>query len=338
MTFANPTFLILAGAAVPLLIALFWWAQRRRTAALASLGNPTLIARLTTGVNWRGRWWQSALLIAATVLALLAMARPQWGEDIQEVPREGVQVMVALDVSQSMLAEDVKPNRLARAKLEIADLMTKLNGDEIGLVLFSGASFIQFPLTSDYGTARSFLDGARPEVISRPGTDIGAAVRTALSGFDENSNAQRVIVLITDGEGHEADALDAVRQAAEDGVIFYTIGFGSPAGVPIPEYDAAGNQIGYKQDRTGQTVLSKLDEATLREIAAVGNGRYFPATAAGSELDALVQDLNRLQQGEIGSQMEVRRIERFQIFLTLALIALTGATLIPERTRRLQTV
>jgi Ca-activated chloride channel family protein len=336
MTFAYPTFLYLAVGALPLLIALFWWASRRRTAALAKLGNPTMIARLTAGVNWQGRRWQNGLLISAIVLSLFALARPQWGEDVQEVERRGVQVMVALDVSQSMLAEDIKPNRLERAKLEIADLMSKLGGDEIGLVLFSGASFIQFPLTSDYGTARSFLDGARPEVISRPGTDIGDAVRTAMSGFDDKSSAQRVIVLITDGEDHEAGALDVVRTAAEEGVIFYTIGFGSTEGVPIPTYDARGNQIGFKQDRAGQTVLSRLDESTLREIATIGNGRYFPATAAGSELDALVQDLSRLQQGEIGSQMEVRRIERFQIFLALALLALIAATLIPDRVRRPQ--
>ncbi len=334
MTFANSVILYVALAALPVLIGLFWWAGRQRTAALAQLGNPALIDRLTEGVNQAGRRWQNGLLVAAIVFALIALARPQWGEDVQEVRQEGVQVMVALDVSQSMLAEDIKPNRLERAKLEIADLMQKLGGDEVGLVLFSGASFIQFPLTSDYGTARSFLDGARPEVISRPGTDIGDAVRTAMSGFDTKSGAQRVIVLITDGEGHDAGALDAVRQAVAEGVIFYTIGFGSPEGVPIPQYDAYGNSVGFKQDRNGETVLSRLDEGTLQEIAAIGNGRYFRATAGGSELDVLVQDLGRLQQGEIGARMEVRRIERFQLFLAVALLALLVATLIPERARR----
>ena len=168
---------------------------------------------------------------------------------MQVVERTGVQVMVALDVSESMLAEDIKPNRLSRAKLEISDLMSRLGGDEVGLVLFSGASFIQFPLTSDYTTAQSFLDGARPGVISKPGTNIGDAVRTAMSGFDENSNSQRVIVLITDGEAHDAEAMNAVQQAADEGVIFYTIGFGSPEGVPIPETDA-GWQRGRLQDRS----------------------------------------------------------------------------------------
>ena len=250
---------------IPALALLMVYANRRRHAVLARLGNPVLVKRLGASVNWRGRRWQTGLWFASIVLLLLSLARPQWGEDVQVVDRTGVQVMVALDVSESMLAEDIKPNRLSRAKLEIADLMSRLGGDEIGLVLFSGASFIQFPLTSDYTTAQSFLDGARPGVISKPGTNIGDAVRTALTGFDDNSNSQRVIVLITDGEAHDAEAMNAVQQAADEGVIFYTIGFGSPEGVPIPEMDAAGNVVGFKTDRNGETVLSRLDEETLAE-------------------------------------------------------------------------
>ena len=210
----------------------------------------------------------------------MALARPQWGAETQEVERKGVQVMVALDVSNSMLAQDVKPSRLERAKLEIADLMRRLGGDEVGLVLFSGASFIQFPLTSDYATAQSFLDDARPSVISKPGTDIGDAVRTALRGFDEHSNSQRVILLITDGEGHDPNSLDVVKQAAEEGVLFYTIGFGSPEGVPVPLVDDAGNVVGYKQDAAGETVLTRLDEKTLQEVARIGGGQYYRATAS----------------------------------------------------------
>ncbi len=334
MTFANSNTLYLAILALPALALFMFWMGRRRESLLSRLGNPALIERLSASVNWKGRRWQQWLWGTAIVLMLLALSRPQWGEVTQIVERKGVQVMVALDVSQSMLAEDVKPNRLSRAKMEIADLMSRLGGDEIGLVLFSGASFIQFPLTSDYATARTFLDGARPGVISKPGTNIGDAVRTAMDGFDAKSNAQRVIVLITDGEAHDDAALDAVRTAAEDGVIFYTIGFGSPEGVPIPEVDAAGNNLGFKTDRQGQTVLSRLDETTLREIASAGNGRYFQATAGGSELDVLVEQINQLQKGDVSTQMQVQRIERFQLFLGLALLALFAASLIPERTRK----
>lgn len=333
MSFAEPQYLLAIIILLPALALFLVWAGRRRQAALARLGNPALIERLGAQVNRRGRRWQVGLWLAAVTLLLVALARPQWGTETQEVERQGVQVMVALDVSNSMLAQDLKPSRLERAKLEIADLMRRIGGDEVGLVLFSGASFIQFPLTSDYATAQSFLDDARPSVISKPGTDIGDAVRTALRGFDEKSNSQRVILLITDGEGHEAGSLDVVKQAADEGVIFYTIGFGSPEGVPVPMTDAAGNVVGYKQDANGQTVLTRLDEQTLQEIASIGGGQYYRATAAGSELDALLSELSQLQKGEIGTQMETRQIERFQIPLALALITLVLSYSIPDRRR-----
>jgi Ca-activated chloride channel family protein len=249
------------------------------------------------------------------------------------VEQEGIELMVALDVSQSMLAQDIKPDRLSRAKMEIVDLMNMLGGDEIGLVLFSGASFVQFPLTSDYATALTFLDNARPEVISRPGTAIGDAIRTAMSGFDMSRASQKVILLITDGEDHGGDALATAEAAAQQGVMLYTIGFGSPEGEPIPvrsEYDAAGAVVGYKTDEQGEVILSKLDEATLQQIAETGNGQYFRARADGSELDALVSELGMLQKGEISAQYEVRGIERYQIFLIAALVLMVIIELIPD--------
>ena len=331
MTFAQPQYLSAIIVVLPLIGLFLAWAARRRQAALRSLGNPTLIARLGAQVNRPGRRWQTALWLLAVTLLLVALARPQWGAETQTVERKGVQVMVALDVSNSMLAQDVKPSRLERAKLAIADLMRKLGGDEVGLVLFAGASFIQFPLTSDYATAQSFLDDARPSVISKPGTDIGDAVRTALRGFDEQSNSQRVILLITDGEGHDPNSLDVVKQAAAEGVLFYTIGFGSPEGVPVPLLDNAGNVVGYKQDSAGETVLTRLDETTLQEVASIGGGQYYRATPTGAELDDLLAELNQLQKGEIGTQIETRQIERFQIPLALALMTLVISFLIPDR-------
>jgi Ca-activated chloride channel family protein len=319
---------------LPLLFLFFLWAARRRDAALARLGDPGLVRRLSSSVNWRGRRWQTVLWFVALTALIISLARPQWGSEVRVVEQQGIEVMVALDVSNSMLAQDVKPDRLSRAKLEIADLMTRLGGDEIGLVLFSGASFIQFPLTSDYATARTFLDNARPEVISNPGTNIGAAIRTAMSGFDYNRVSQKVIVLITDGEDHEPDSLTVAQGAADQGIMLYTIGFGSAQGEPIPEYNDQGEVIGYKKDQNGEVVLSKLDEATLQQIAQIGNGRYFRATADGSKLEALVAELNMLQKGELSSQIETWGIERFQGFLAVALIALVVMEIIPERVRQ----
>lgn len=333
MTFARPIFLY-GLILVPLMGAFLLWAKRQRQADLARLGSPSLVERLSSSVNWRGRRWRDVLWLVVLALVLLALARPQWGVETHMVEQEGIEVMVALDVSESMLAQDIKPDRLSRAKMEIADLMSRLGGDEIGLVLFSGASFVQFPLTSDYATARTFLDNARPEVISRPGTAIGDAIRTAMTGFDMSRASQKVIVLITDGEDHGGDALAMAEMAAEQGIMLYTIGFGSPQGEPIPEYNANGEVVGYKKDQTGEVVLSRLDEPTLQQIAEVGGGQYFRASASGGELDVLITELNTLQKADISAQLETQGIERFQTFLLAALALMVAIELIPDRVAR----
>jgi Ca-activated chloride channel family protein len=330
MTFAKPVFLY-GLFLLPLAGLFLWWAYRRRKADLARLGNPALVQRLSSTVNWRGRRWRNALWLVVLAQLFVSLARPTWGTETEMVEQEGIQVMVALDVSKSMLAQDIKPDRLSRAKMEITDLMSRLGGDEIGLVLFSGASFVQFPLTADYATALTFLDNARPEVISRPGTAIGDAIRTAMAGFDANRASQKVILLITDGEDHEGDTVTMAEQAAEQGILIYTIGFGSTKGEPIPEFNDRGEITGYKRDQNGEVVLSRLDEATLREIAEAGGGRYFPATADGSELAALAGELDSLQQAEVSAQLETRGIERFQGFLVVALALMVVSELIPDR-------
>jgi len=332
MTFAQPLFFA-TFALLPLILLFMWWTDYERKAALARLGNPALIRRLAATVNWRGRRWRSGLWLLAIVLLIIALVRPQWGREVQVVEQEGLQVMVALDVSHSMLAEDLKPNRLIRAKQEISDLMTRFYlNHEIGLVLFSGASFIQFPLTSDYDTARSFLDHAQPGVISRPGTVIGEAIQTAMSGFDAKRKSQKVIVIMTDGEDHETNPLSVAQEVAKEGAIIYTIGFGSAQGAPIPEF-IEGTLTGYKKDQQGNVVLSKLDDTTLRQIAQATNGRYFTAQADGSELDELVGDLKRLQTERLESRFQTTKIERFQWFLFVAVLALLVRELIAERAR-----
>lgn len=334
MSFANPFFLYLLPILLPLLTVFLIWAGRRQRTALNKLGNPALVQRLTASVNWPGRRWQSLLWLAALAALLLAMARPQWGTETKEVKQHGIEVMVALDVSNSMLAQDIKPDRLSRAKMEIAELMNRLGGNEIGLVVFSGASFIQFPLTSDTNTALTFLDSARPEVISKPGTDVGDAIRTALRGFDAERPSQKVIILITDGEAHDTAVFDAAKEAADQGARLYTIGFGSTAGEPIPLRDAAGNVTGYKKDQNGQVVISKLDEATLQKIAEIGGGKYYHAGADGSELAAIAAELDALQKSSLSTRVETWSIERFQIFLWATLMALVAIELIPDRLRQ----
>lgn len=312
---------------------LFALLSRRQQALLARLGTPNLVAKLSASVNWRGRKWQYRLWFAALVLLIIGLARPQWGSQVEYIERRGVEIMVALDISESMLAEDFKPNRLARAKLEISELMDRLEGNEMGLVLFSGAAFIQFPLTSDFATARMFLDAAHPELISRPGTAMAEAIRIAMTGFNQDRATQKVIVLLTDGESHEGDVLAATQEAVEQGIIIYAIGFGSPDGEPIPVYDRLGNLIEYKKDSQGETVITRLDEVTLQQIALMSDGRYFRATADGREVGFLVSEISDLQTSELESRFETRGVERFQWFLFLAIIALTIIELIPDRIR-----
>ncbi len=330
MSFAEPRFLT-SLILIPLLMLFLLWTSRRKKAAMARLGNPALLERLTANANRRGLRWRNALWLAALAAMIVALARPQWGTEVQTVEQQGIEIMVALDVSKSMLAEDLKPNRLTRAKLEISDLMDRLTGDELGLVLFSGKSFIQFPLTSDVATARQFLDAAAPGVISKQGTAIGDAIRTAMTGFDDTRASQKVIIIMTDGEDHDTQPVDAANTAAEKGIIIYTIGFGSPEGSPIPEFNDAGEVIGYKKDRNGETVISKLDEVTLQQIALATGGQYYRASAAGNELSALAGELDKMKKASLESQFESRKIERFQLFLALAIAAMIAAELIPER-------
>lgn len=329
MTFGQPLFLT-ALLLVPLAFLLILWGARRRQAAFKRLGDPALVQRLSASVNWRGRRWRDGLWLLALTLLIVALARPQWGTQTQPVERQGVQLMVALDVSNSMLAQDIRPSRLVRAKTAISELMDRLDGDEIGLVLFSGASYIHFPLTSDYTTAKSFLDTADTRSIARQGTALADAIRTAMTGFDQSRTSQKAIIIVTDGETHDADALAAAQQAAQQGVVIYTIGLGSAEGANIPEYNQFGQLVGYKTDNTGQTVISRLNEDILRQIASITGGQYWLG-GSGSELDALAAELDRLQTGEVESRTAFIYVERYQWFLLVAFLAMAAAELIPDR-------
>jgi len=330
MTFAKPAYLFFLFL-IPLFGIFLIAVNKSQTKALKRLGDTNLIKKLSENINWRGRKWRTALWFVSVFLLIFSLARPQWGSEVREIEQEGLQVMVALDVSQSMLAQDIKPDRLSRAKLEIADLMERLNGDEIGLVLFSGASFIQVPLTSDYQTALTYLDSAKPGVISRPGTVIGDAIRTAMGGFDPDLSSQKVLVIMTDGEDHETDPLAAAKEIAERGVLIYTIGFGTPQGEPVPVVDTNGKIVDWKRDQAGNVVVSKLDEETLKSMAEVGSGNYYRAGADGRDLDNLLAEIDKLQKAQLQNRIEVKYIERFQYFLGLSLLALLVAELIPDR-------
>ena len=329
MSFGAPLFLY-ALAALPVLIALVGWALARRAASVRRIGDPALIERLSVAASRRMRILRFVLWFSGLTLIIFALARPQWGSDIEIVEQRGVQVMVALDVSRSMLAQDMKPTRLGRAKLEISDMISQLDGDEVGIVLFSGASFIQFPLTSDYATARTYLNHASPDAISRQGTVIAEAIETAMTGFSNQRAGQKIIVIMTDGENHEGDPITAARQAATEEVVIYTVGFGSPEGEPVSVYDEQGNIIGIRQDAEGRAIISRLDEEALQHIAENGGGQYFRAADRGA-IAGLVDQIQSFQDQSLQSEFNQRKVERFQLFLLAGLLSLVLAEALTDR-------
>ena len=335
MTFANPQFLILLAAvpAAALLVTLAVLARRR---SLARFAEPALLSRLVESTSSPRRLAKSALTIVAVGLIVLAVARPQWGETEQVVERHGVQLMVALDISRSMLAEDVKPNRLARAKLEVADLLQRLHGDEVGLVLFSGAAFIQFPLTFDYSTARTFLDNAGTDMIARQGTVIAEAIDVSMVGLDNDRAGHKAILIISDGEEdrQESDSIRAADRAAEAGLTVFTIGVGASDGEPIPIRDGWDNLVGYQEDGDGNMVLSRINENLLRDVAETGGGRYVLAGGSTSAAAVIAEELDSLEKTVVESEVTNARIERFQWFVALAIALLVAAQLIPDRRHR----
>ena len=307
---------------VPALAAFFWRALRARRKALARFGDLDLVRKLSLTVSSRGRLAKGVLLLVSVAFLVLSLARPQFGTRVETVRSQGQDVMVALDVSLSMLAEDVSPNRPERARLEIMRILQRLEGDRIGLVAFAGNAFVQAPLTVDYGAAAMFLNAMEPGLIPLQGTNLGEALTVALDAFEEGTRDHRVLLIVTDGEDHEGEIDSAVERAVQAGVQIHTVGIGSLEGVPIPEIDEAGVRNGFKRDAEGNVVTTRLDDATLQRISLATGGEYFPVAGPGTNLDPLLDEIT----GADGRELEAREVtqfdEQFQILLGMALLLL----------------
>ncbi|MGA1844731.1 MAG: VWA domain-containing protein [bacterium] len=279
----------------------------------------------------RARQWFKALLILAGIACIiLAVMRPRWGFHWEEVRRQGVDLMVVVDCSQSMMATDVKPNRLERAKREIRDLLGMLAGDRIGLIAFAGTSFVQCPLTLDYNAFGMFLDYIDTDLIPVQGTAIGHAIRESIASFDRTPKGSQAIILITDGEDHEGDPLAAAAEAKKRGIKIFPIGIGMEGGAPIPNTDGTG----FKKDRQGNLILSTLDEGTLQGIALETGGRYVRSVTGDLDLEKIyLEGVRMMDQTELASTKKRVWEERFQWFLLLALIVLMIEQLLPEYRR-----
>ena len=306
-------------------MALWMGARRRR---LRKLGDEALVNELMPSWSRSKRWVRAVLYSLAFFFFVIGLSRPQIGAKLKEYKVKGAEIMVVLDVSNSMLAQDYSPNRLERAKLAISRITDRLQGDRIGLIIFAGSSFVQLPITSDYVSAKMFLSNISTESIPIQGTAIGDAINTAVKSFSAQSENSRAIIVITDGENHEDDAVAAATQAAEAGVKVYTIGVGSVEGQPIPM------DGGLLKDKEGNIVVTKLDEDTLKEIAQAGGGAYVHAGNDEFGLTPIVNDIKKMQEEEYSSVVFEEYDEQFMYFLGIALALFVLEMLIGERRSR----
>ncbi len=322
--FANGELLYLL-IAVPVLAAVYALAARRRKRLVARFGNPELVRSLMPDFS-RGRIrLKAALFITAFALLALAAARPQFGSKLREEKSRGVEMMLAVDVSNSMLAEDFEPNRLERTKHAIGRLFDGLQQERVGLVVFAGEPKVQLPITSDYRMAQAFAKRISPSLVGEQGTAIGKALQQAMLAFSSQSEKSRVIVLITDGENHEDDALEAARMAKEQGIRIYTIGIGTPEGAPI--------RIGgdFVKDERGEMVVSKLDERTLEQIASITDGAYVRATKQSIGLDEIVKSINDMEKSDLSTVRFEEYNEQYQYLVAAALLLLLLETSVLSR-------
>lgn len=330
LKFANPEFFYLYWL-VPLLVIFFIAVFKYKKRLMKKLGDEELVQQLTANVSRKKIRWKVVLIIIVFSIFIFSLANPQIGTRLEEVKRSGIDIFIALDVSKSMLAEDVAPNRIDKAKHQIASFIDQLQGDRVGIIAFAGLAFVQCPLTLDYGAAKLFLNDIEVGDIPQPGTAISEAIKTAGRSFTERELKHKVLILITDGEDHEADPVAAATEAAKQGVIIYTIGIGSPQGAPIPEFDQYGHQTGYKKDRNGQIITSKLDVLTLEKIAFETGGKFYISTSGEVELEKILREISDMEKKELASRKFTQFEDRFQIFLFLALILLIIETLLSER-------
>ena len=310
---AQPLYLLLI-LLIPLMYIAYWLMRRWRKRRIARFGDPDLVSSLAPLVPRRKGWLKLTLISLALLFFAIGMARPQLGAILKEKQVKGAEIMVVLDVSNSMLAEDYSPNRLERAKLAISKLVDELQGDRIGLIIFAGESFVQLPVTSDYVSAKIFLSSITTESVPVQGTAMGEAIRTAIKSFTSESENSRAIILITDGENHEDDPVAAAKDAVDMGARVFCIGVGSPEGKPIP---VDGELL---KDKDGNIVVTRLDEATLKEVASAGKGLYVRAGNTEFGLNPVIDEIRSLDEKDFQSVVFEEYDEQYMYFFAIALI------------------
>lgn len=325
--FANPDYLYLL-LILSLLVGLFLYANYIRRQRLKKYGDPVLLEELMPTVSKYRPNLKFWILLVAIALVIVMLARPQFGSKMETVKRSGVEAVIALDISNSMLAEDVAPSRLEKAKKMISRLVDTFNNDKVGMIVFAGEAFTQLPITSDYISAKMFLESITPSLITTQGTDIGAAIRLAMKSFTPNEGVGRAIVVITDGENHEGGAIEAAKEAAEKNMQVFILGIGSPEGSPIPVERGSND---FRRDKDGNVIVTRLNEQMCQEIAKAGNGLYIRVDNSNSAERMLNNEIGKLAKSDVESQIFTEFDEQFEGLAWLVLILLVVEMLILDR-------
>lgn len=324
--FEEPEYLYLL-LIVPLLVLFYLYSNYRRRKAIRKFGDPALLEQLMPDVSkYRPDVKFSLVLVAVGLFAVL-LARPQFGSKLETVKRQGVEVMIALDISNSMLAQDVQPSRLAKAKRLVSQLVDKMESDKVGMIVFAGDAFTQLPITSDYISAKMFLESIDPSLISKQGTAIGTAVSLATRSFTPQEGVGRTIIVITDGENHEGGAIEAAKAAAEKGIQVNVLGVGMPDGAPIP----VEGTNDYRKDREGNVIVTRLNEQMCQEIAKAGNGIYVRVDNTNNAQKTINQEVNKMAKADVETQVYTEFNEQFQAVAWLILLLLLAEMLVLER-------
>lgn len=324
--FANLGYLLLL-IPVILLVAAFVYTIFLRKKNIKSWGNPNLLSLLMPNVSYLRPQIKFYIQLLSIILLIVMLARPQFGTKEEDVKKKGIEVMVALDVSNSMMAQDVQPSRMDNAKQILSKLVDGMTNDKIGLVVFAGDAYIQLPITVDYISAKMFLSSINTQTVPRQGTAIGTAIDMAIKSFGQKSTTSRAIIVITDGENHEDDAIAAAKLAVENGIKVYVIGMGKPEGAPIP----IGGTMSFKKDNYGNIVVTKLNEEMCKSIAQTGKGVYVRANNSNTALRVISKELDNLAKTDIATKVYSEYNEQFQSFAFIALFFLVIDTFIFSR-------
>ena len=321
-------------ALLPVVVILYILMVYFKKKAARKFSDCELFAQLAAGGSTTKPALKMIVFLFGYSLVVIGLANPQIGTKLEEVKREGVDIIIALDVSNSMKAEDIKPNRLERSLQAISRLIDKLENDRIGMIVFAGSAYVQLPITTDFAAAKLFLSTIDTDIVPNQGTAIGSAIDLSRESYVGNDNKHKALIIITDGENHEDDAIDAAKKANKEGLVIHTIGMGSPEGAPIPLY-RNGVQIDFMKDHDGNTVLTKLDQLSLEKIAAEGKGQFIRATNSDDGLNTVMSEIMKMNKKTFGTKVFTQYEDRFQYFLGAGLLILLLEFLISNRKSKL---